>query len=128
MAKKRRGYSITSDTYSVGGGSGGGSNMVFWKGASAGGAIKANMLKDKQELTAMSDVNAAGPTVSFSYDHSFDYAKPTLNAVLVGTVPAGISSSINQDNASGDDIGTVQVSGTPTAAAGIMLIRIFSEN
>ena len=118
MAKKRRGYSITSDTYSVGGGSGGGSNMAFWKGTSHGGAIKANMLKDKQEITAMSDINAAGPTVGFSYDHSFDYAKPTLNAVLVGTLPAGISSSINQDNASGDDIGTVQVSGTPTAAAG----------
>ena len=118
MAKKRRGYSITSDTYSVGGGSGGGSNMAFWKGTSAGGAIKANMLKDKQEITAMSDINAAGPTVGFSYDHSFDYAKPALNAVLVGTLPAGLSSSINSDNASGDDIGTVQVSGTPTAAAG----------
>ena len=118
MAKKRRGYSITSDTYSVGGGSGGGSNMAFWKGTANNGAIKANMLKDKQELTAMSDINSAGPTVGFSYDHSFDYAKPTLNAVLVGTVPAGISSVINQDTQSGDDIGTVQVSGTPTAAAG----------
>ena len=118
MAKKRRGYAITSGTYTVGGGSGGGTNMVFWKGTSTGDAIKSKMLKDKQELTAMSDINSAGPSTSFSWDHSFDVAKPAITAVLVGSLPAGISHNINVDNSSGDDQGYVTVSGTPTAAAG----------
>ena len=117
MAKKRRSYAITTDTYSVGGGGGSGANMVFWKGTGTSVAIKSNFLKDKQELTAMSDINVAGPTVSFSWDHSFDNARPSITATLVGSLPAGISHNIDVDGSS-DDSGYVTVSGTPTAAAG----------
>ena len=119
MAKKRRGYEITNDTYNVGGGGGGGSsNMVFYKGTTSTGASKANFIQDKHEFTGMADINTTGPTLGFSWDHTFDNAKPAITAVLVGTVPAGLTNTISADSGSGDSIGYVQISGAPSASAG----------